>query len=376
MWKFKRILLVALFVIGAIISPALVQAEESLPEGGDGFSSATTLNLNTDYRYDGNWLVGGEKIYYKIEGVKAGQALTITTLLNTDVEYQNVYEALYNMDRDELDTEGEGNKITLGWMPSTEQDYYLRLETTDVAGGYGGTKADFNINIETTDYFDAGSDTDAGDKLTEAMELPTSTITGYLSGERDNEEADIRDFYKVDVDKGKTLSLKLTPPAEAWGAIDIFNSDRERLEREEASNQGSIVNLDFTPEEAGEYYIAIEGVTQSDELVEYTLETETKEATEEATEGSTETPSGDMPSEEEMQDIQNQIENQINGEGTEGLIDTVKGMVFNIIKYIAIVLGAIILVIVVIIVLIKKGKSGKKKEKKDKKEKPEKKEQE
>ncbi|GEM_PF-2477730 len=363
MFKIKRLLIVALFVIGAIISPGFVQAE-SLPEAGESFNEATLLELNTNYNYADNRIGKGGTRVFKVEEVKPGQLLTITNDLNTDIDGQGITIKLYNIDREELDYETDQYSSEVSWMPGTGQDsysYYLKIETSE----YGGDKVDFDLNVEAENYYDGNSETDAGDELTEAIDLSTSTIVGYLSGEREG-ESDTIDFYKTEIEEGKMISLRLVPPTEVWGNIHVFNSDRELLEQENASNKGQIVNLNFIPEERGEYFIAIRGNSDNNELVQYTLESEIKEATETG-----DASQDQMPSEDEIRDIQNQIENQIRGEGGEGgWIETIRGIVFSVIKYVAIILGVIILVIIVIIVLINKSKGGKDEEK-EKKEKEE-----
>ena len=368
MWKFKRLLLVALFLIGATVMPGFVQAE-SLPEGGSGFESATVLDTNTTYTYEDNRIEADQKLYYKLEDIKAGQNLTITDTLNTDIETQEMLLYLYNEDREALEEENGYTEFSFSRMPNKDQSYYLVVQ---VGAEYGGNDVAFDLSIETEDYFVGETGRDAGDEITNAIELPTSTITGYLAGE-DEKGLDRADYYKVEIVKGRMLDFRITPSAQARVALEIYNSDRERLTGDNSSNEGAIVEKEFVPMESGEYFIAIKALSNTEEIVEYTLQTEEKDASE-ATGPSSENIEDQMPSEEEMRDIQNQIEQQLNGESA-GWVSVVRGIVFNIIKYVAIVLGVIILVIILIIVLLKKGKSGDKEEPVTK-EKPESKEQE
>lgn len=240
MAKFKaKNLAIAVFLgivlVGVI---GIVNAQESLPEGGDSFDTAVKLEPGS---YEGGAMESGESEYFYIN-VKQGQEIRIEgTLKALSDSWGGGGLSLYNEERKGLveasrDLEKGGQaSFSLPWLSSSDKDsykYYIKRECS------WAKIASLSFNLSVTNRYDAGSQTDAADTFEKAMSITSGNYTGYLSGKGG---ADTNDFYKVAVNKGETLTLKVTPPSEARMRVVIYDSDRRALKDEYAPNPGAII---------------------------------------------------------------------------------------------------------------------------------------
>jgi len=257
----------------------IANAQQVLPKGGDDFETAVEIE-------SGNYVTDHDisrKVpeYFKLT-VGAGQVLIVkTTNLPTGVDIIS-HAALYNEDRVMLlpgynnplsNISGVGKIGIYEWLSNSSQDsyvYYMSAGGGNVNFTAEGTK--YDILIENR--FDAGSQTDAGDTIEKAMEIASGEYKAYLSGEAG---IDTKDFYKVAVKKGKTLTIKVTPPSEAAMTVVVYDSNRAVLKSEQASNMGAIVTNSLLITKSGDVFVGVICDKYcSDNLVAYTLDVTTE----------------------------------------------------------------------------------------------------
>lgn len=259
--------LVGIFLIGmAGIASAQQQA---LPKGGDSFATAVELEPGV---YQADSLEENE--YFYVAGIKPGQEINIeyTFSVGTGNDGWGIL-GLYDENRAELfgdwDTVSGGGSefITASWMPNTDEDsykYYIRAGYDD----YDVSSVLFDVSL--TDYYDAGSQTDAGDSFEKAMSLTAGEYEGYLSGESGS---DVKDFYKMEIEKGEELTVKITPPMEASMEVVLYDDNRKELRSEYAPNAGAIIETSLVARESEDIFVAVlcDGWC-SEDLVNYTLD--------------------------------------------------------------------------------------------------------
>jgi len=264
----KTILIVSiLFIVGLI---GIANAQQALPKGGDSFETAVEIKPGS---YEGVGLIEkGVKEYFYIN-VKPGQELKLEGTFKAFSDSWGEEElTLYDEDRKQLAKEGEsmdkGDEVlfSFSWLPNADKDlhkYYIKRECT-------WHKIELlSLDISLTDRYDAGSQTDAGDTVEKAINVESGEYKAYLSGKAG---ADTKDFYKVAVKKGKTLTVKVTPPSEAIMKVAVYDKDRRVLKDEYASNPGAIVTNSLAIAKSGDVFVAIICDRYcSEKLVAYTL---------------------------------------------------------------------------------------------------------
>jgi len=269
----KTILIVSILLLVGVIGVA--SAKEALPTGGDSFETAVEIKLGS---YEGAGLIEkGVKEYFYIN-VKQGQELKLEGTFKAFPDAWGEEElTLYNEDRKQLVKEGESldkgdqTLFSFSWLPGSDKDlhkYYIKRECT-------WHKIElFSLDISLTDRYDVGSQTDAGDAVEKAMEITPGEYNAYLSGK---EGTDTKDFYKVAVKKGKTLTVKVTPPSEATMRVAIYDKDRKVLKDEYASNPGAIVTNSLAIAKSGDVFVGVVCDRYcSEKFVVYTLDITTE----------------------------------------------------------------------------------------------------
>ncbi len=259
----------ALFLGASLLlaCPFFVSAQESLPEGGSGFTDAVLLEEGVEYEYnaeESDWFSGydGEG-YYKFEDVKAGQLLKAG--VTTDNDHSAEME-LYNDNRQSIVWAQESGKVGVYWFSGEKQerDYYLKLSS------HSSGNNNFTLEYELEDYFDAGSNIDAGDEITNPIILEDmAEYQGYLAGAEGLDQADC---YEVEVESGKGLGVKITPSLNYQPKFSAFNSDRAEIGWGEASNSGAILEEVIDPEGSDVVYLKVgRGHVSEGMVAEYTL---------------------------------------------------------------------------------------------------------
>lgn len=389
---------------------SFAQAQEVLPEGGQNYSDAVKLEVkNYQYReenYDQKWLEGDQAVYYYFEGLKPGRMLKWTI---TNEAGAGLYMKLYDQDRKELVNVRNLEGIDTGsWLPSfSEGDhkYYFKLTPGFDFGDNDNGDPNFSLEFEKEDYFDAGTNKDAGEQASDALQVATGTYEGYFAGKGSG--SDYKEYYQVSLERGEKLEVEATPSSDSGINLWLYNSDKEEEVWETSPNAGAVNRFSFIAVEAGDYYIrmdcthcehnieepmvpyefeiAKEGVdddilalretglssgdiqTMGEELSEEEFEEKKNEilgTAEKSKELEEEMPSGEeteqMPSEEEMDDMFGQAEEKAE-EAKRVFGFSVARAIWSIVKFIIYGLVALIVVGVVIFLLVKQSKSKKKK---------------
>jgi PGF-CTERM protein len=272
--KLKMFTLISLVLIG---TAGIAGAQQTLPDGGNGFNDAVEID-------PGSYLTGHDIPYDKPEyfkltqKVNAGQLLTVK-VINPVVEDRTVISnaKLYDIDREILVPEYENPlKNLVGaaesrshlWLPCSQESsytYYLSVG----GGGILDTVAGTEYIITVDDNFDAGSQTDAGDTFETAMEITQGTYNGYLSG---SQGTDTKDLYRLPVEEGTALTVKVIPPSDRMRGFTLYDENRIEIAAEYPYNPGRITKTTQEITYSGDIYI---GVTPyDDDYGEYTLDLE------------------------------------------------------------------------------------------------------
>ena len=236
-------ILIGLVIIG---TAGIVSAQQILPDGGNGFDDAIEIDLGS-YVTDHDIPVDAPEYFKLTQKVNAGQLLTIK-VINPVVENRTIISnaKLFDIDRAILLPEydnplknvvGAAESRSHLWLPGSQESsytYYLSVGGGMVLDTVAG--AEYVIMID--DNFDAGSQTDAGDTFETAMDIVPGTYKGYLSG---LQGTDTKDIYRLPVEVGTTLNVKVTSPSDKMRAFKLYNEDRIEIAAEYAHNPGAIV---------------------------------------------------------------------------------------------------------------------------------------
>lgn len=272
--KLKMFILTGLVIIG---TAGIVSAQQTLPDGGNGFDDAIEIDLGS--YVTGHDIPSDAPEYFKLtQKVNAGQLLTIK-VINPAVESRTIISnaKLYDIDRAILLPEyvnplknvvGAAESRSHIWLPGSQESsytYYLSVGGGGVLDTVTGTK--YITTIE--DNFDAGSQTDAGDTFETVLEITQGTHKGYLSG---SQGTDTKDLYRLPVEAGTALTVKVTPPSDSIRGFTLYDEDRIEIAAEYPSNPGVIIKTTQEITYSGDIYI---GITSNDnDYGEYTLDLE------------------------------------------------------------------------------------------------------
>jgi len=345
----KTSLIVSILLLVGLVG--IASAQETLPKGGDDFETAVELEL-------GNYVTDHDisrktQEYFKLPIVKAGQMLVVkATNLPTGVDLIS-NAVLFNEARAMLvpgydnpldNIYGAGLIGTYKWLPNSSQDsygYYISIGGGDVNFTAEGTK--YDISIE--DKFDAGSQTDAGDTFEKAMDITLGEYKAYLSGKLGT---DTKDFYKVAVNKGETLTAKVTPPSEARMKVVVYDSNRGKLKEEYAPNPGAIITNSLAITRGGDVFVEVSCDKYcSNNPINYTLNVAVEPSAE-----------GEVPVEEGPSYEDPTVTGKEAGEAAQKAMKAVgKGIVAIIILWIVVPIILLVTIGIVVYFLLKKRKT-------------------
>ncbi len=267
----KNLAIAVFFGILLIGIIGIVNAQQALPKGGDGFDTAVEIKPGS-YK-EGRSLKSHETEYFYID-VKAGQEIKIKGTFTPETKLSAIATIdLYDEDRTDLRVgcyeSGKGTMdipCEVSWMTNSDKEtykYYIRT------GSDTWNITSYLLDVSLVDRYDAKSQTDAGDTVEKAMEITSGEYNAYLSGKAG---VDTKDFYKMAVRKGKTLTVKVTPPSEAIMEVAVYDKDRRVLKDEYASNPGAIVTNSLAIEKSEDVFAGVICDRYcSDNLVAYTL---------------------------------------------------------------------------------------------------------
>jgi len=265
-----------IFLIGAVgVVNARITSiikQPILPGGGPNFETAVKLEPGS---YQRDAMAETEHFYVD---VKAGQEINIKYTFGVGTG-RDGWGILFLYDEDRVKLVGEWDtvsgdeleSITFSWLSNSEEDSYKYYIKT----GYDGYDVgSISFDLLLTDYYDAGSQTDAGDSFEKAMNITPGEYKAYLSGEAG---ADTKDFYKLAVKTGQTLAIKITPPIEARMGIIVYDSNKKKLESKDAPNAGAIFTTSVPITKSEDVFIVVVcDDWMSENLVEYVMDITTE----------------------------------------------------------------------------------------------------
>ncbi len=239
---FQRKIVISSFIAFLLVCgwARIASAQASLPAGGSSFETAVRLETGD---YQGGVLGKYQELYYYIQG-KAGQEVRI----NSEFLPGGLFGMfLYDENEKKLSGEDYSQDIEASWLANADASqykYYLKILSRE-------WQADsFSLEISLTDYYDANSQVDAGDDFDGALAISPGDYDGYLSGYPyivSGVGDDLKDYYKVPVQKGATYEFRLTPPSTDNMDLELFSLDRSSIKNEESDNPGAIVSFSLTP---------------------------------------------------------------------------------------------------------------------------------
>jgi len=264
-FKLLTLLLVSAFIIGTTRDDAMAS---QLSTCGDSFSNATMLQLDD---YSGGVINKDSACYYYIN-VTNGYELNIDYELTADYFFGDV--TLYDSDENKLVSEGE-EKGTLRWLGANEGEsqnkYYFVIESSYAVDS-------FTLSINLIDNMDAGKGEDAGGDFDNFTEIEYGEYTGYLSTFLSGNTGgnDENDYYKLTVEKGDKVTIKITPKGDFYVGCAVYDNKRSVLFNDEGldTNAGEIILETFNIEKDGYIFIVTKIPSYNNswgEIDEYTL---------------------------------------------------------------------------------------------------------
>jgi hypothetical protein len=247
----------------------------ALPTGGTGFSSAVSIQPGT---YQGGALTEGQDLYYRIFANAGQQIKLVDNITPTEPLYGVTHEiTLYDENQNELMNDDNGNNpFVVYWLAGagkSTHNYYLKI--SDVTWD----TASFSLSYSLSNYFDANSQTDAGENFDKPISLGVGNYTGYLAGHPYlalQVGDDIKDYYKVAVTKGVSYEFKAIPETKGSLTFEMFNVNREILDEKSSANEGAAITLSLTPAANTDVYLALSdaysmGNSEAGDLLDYSL---------------------------------------------------------------------------------------------------------
>ena len=252
----KNLVIAVFFGILLVGVIGIASAQQTLPKGGDDFETAVKIEPGS---YKGSSLESREVEYFYLTGIKPGQEVKIKGTFAPATNLSAIATIdLYDENRTDLRAgcyeSGDGTMdipCEASYLSNADGDsykYYVK------AGSDAWKITSYLLDVSLVDRYDAGSQTDAGDSFEKAMRITSGEYNAYLSGEKGS---DTKDFYKIAVKRGDTLTTKVTPPSEATMRIAVYDSNRRVLKDEYASNPGAIVTNSVSITKSEDVFAAV-----------------------------------------------------------------------------------------------------------------------
>jgi len=132
---------------------------------------------------------------------------------------------------------------TLQYTATVSGIWYIRIRRSSGEGNY-------QLSVDVQNQNDAGSHQDAGNTSDEAIEIDTGRFTGFLN------ISDKDDWYKIYLQEGQTINLRLTSPSDAKFSPFLYNPNSTHSEGI-VHTQGNIKTLQHDIEITGFWFIRI-----------------------------------------------------------------------------------------------------------------------
>lgn len=264
--KTKLYFFIPLFIFFLLLTPPKVNAIYKIPSCGTDYSNAAELKEGEN---TGGAVGEGETCYYYINS-KPGYELNIDYKITGKSFFGSV--SLYDGDKNDIVSSVDGEDI-LRWLGSGSEGskYYLVIDNSyDIDSQI--------LKISFIDRTDADSGTDAESDFGKAVDIPYGEYTGYLSSfvygaVGGNDEAD---YYKVSVERGDKVTVKVTPAGDFEVGCAIYDSNRSELFNEEGLDieAGAVIQKTLSIQSNGYIYIVVKQSSfgeNYDSIDQYTL---------------------------------------------------------------------------------------------------------
>lgn len=264
--KTKLYFFIPLFTFFLLLTPLRVNATYQIPSCGTDYSNATELKEGEN---TGRAVGEGETCYYYINS-KPGYELNIDYKITGESFFGSV--SLYDGDKNDIVSSVDGEDV-LRWLGSGSEDsnYYLVIDNS-----YGIDSQILDISF--VDRTDADSGTDAESDFKKALDILYGEYTGYLSSfiygaVGGNDESD---YYKISVERGDKVTIKVTPVGDFEVGCAIYDSNRSELFNEEGLDieAGAIIQKTLSIQSNGYIYIVVKQSSfgeNYDSINQYTL---------------------------------------------------------------------------------------------------------
>ncbi len=270
----RKMQAIALFGMLAIVLSFGIQTASAGPlGGGDSFENAT--QIYSGYSVE-TWLDKGDEDYFHIT-VNPGQMLVLTgTIVSADygAMYQSIYDenisVLNTLDIKQYPYDGSSSSLMTVSFDSEKDHYKLYIRTKADSYVIGSGHFQYSLDVSVEDHYDANSETDAGDTFDAAMNISHGSYDGFLSGyynvndgthdawSSKDRGTDNKDLYKLSLEAGETINVKLTPPDNVKLKTKIYNEDRATMNSIESPATGVITRSSWTAPSAQDVYVLIE----------------------------------------------------------------------------------------------------------------------
>jgi hypothetical protein len=269
----KKVWAIALFGLLVVVMSSGIQTVSAGPlGGGDSFENAT--EIVSGYSADA-WLDKGDEEYFYITG-NPGQTLVVKGSIVSSHDGA-MHQSIYNEDKLvlnalEIKRSYSGHASSSSLMTtslSSEKDHYKLYIRTKAKSYYGGGYFQYRLDVSVEDHYDANSGTDAGDTFDTAMNLTQGNYDGFLSGYYDvgngkgawtskDRGNDHKDLYKLALESGEKINVKLIPSDSVKLNLKIYNEDRAEEKSIQSPDTGVIFRTSWTAPSAQDVYVLIE----------------------------------------------------------------------------------------------------------------------
>jgi hypothetical protein len=269
----KNMWAIALFGLLVLVISSGIQTVSAGPlGGGDSFENAT--EIYSGYSADA-WLDEGDEEYFYITG-NPGQTLVVKGSIVSSGNGK-MHQSIYDEDKLvlnalEIKRLGSGHASSSSLMTtslsSEKEQYKLYIRTkAKQYGSWGGIQYRLDVSVE--EHYDANSGTDAGDTFDTAMNITQGNYEGFLSGYYDvghggaawsskDRGNDHKDLYKLALESGEKINVKLIPSDDVKLNLKIYNEDRAEENSIQSPDTGVIFRTSWTAPSAQDVYVVIE----------------------------------------------------------------------------------------------------------------------
>jgi hypothetical protein len=250
---------IALFGLLVVVMSSSIQTVSAGPLGG-GDSFETAPEIVSGHSAEAYLSQYDEDFFYVM--VNPGQTLVVEGSIVTD-DWGKMCQSIYDEDKSPLQDhcfEGTFKSDTMIWSPNSAKDSYKCYLKAKCVWGHptlgGGGGCQYNINVSLVDHYDANSGTDAGDTFDTAMNITQGSYDGFLAGGDGGN--DYKDLYKLALESGEKINVKLIPSHNVKLNLKIYNEDRAEEKSIQSPDKGVISRASWTAPSAQEAYVIIE----------------------------------------------------------------------------------------------------------------------